>query len=103
MTVAAHSDILLDIDYNPNKLSTVVTSGQDGAIRIWDLKKPDKCLMQFDDESHWTNCVKYNRFHDQLLLSGSSSTFVSLYRATSVSSVPLNSTLADLNQTTTFL
>ena len=52
---------------------------------------------------HWINKVKYNRFHDQLVITGCTSTFVSLYRAGSVSQAPLNSNLADLNTTNTFL
>ena len=48
--------------------------------------------------------VKYNRFHDQLLISGCSSTFVSLYRASSVSSMPLSHVpLADLNSSATLM
>lgn len=35
------------------------------------------------------NTVKYNRFHDQLLLSGSSDCMVHLWRVSSVSSAPL--------------
>ena len=82
----AHSDLLMDLDYNPNKLNTVATCGQDGALRFWDLRKSDRCLLEFEDETTGhINKVKYNRFHDQLLITGSSSTFVSLYRASSVS------------------
>ncbi len=99
MISEAHSDLITDLDYNPNKLNTIVTCGQDSALRFWDLRKPEKCLLSFEDEQHWICKVKYNRFHDQLLLTGSSSTFISLYKATTVSSIPLNNTFADLNQT----
>lgn len=100
----AHSDLLTDLDYNPNKLNTLVTCGQDSFLRFWDLRKLDRCLLEFEDDSHWLNCVKYNRFHDQLLISGTSSTFLQLYRASSVSQAPLSSVpLADLNASTTFM
>jgi len=72
----AHSDLLTDLDYNPNKLNTIATCAQDSFLRFWDLRKLDRCLLEFDDDSHWLNCVKYNRFHDQLLISGTSSTFL---------------------------
>lgn len=72
----AHSDLLTDLDYNPNKLNTLATCGQDSFLRFWDLRKLDRCLLEFEDDSHWLNCVKYNRFHDQLLISGTSSTFL---------------------------
>jgi WD40 repeat protein len=87
---------VLDIDYNPNKPYTSVSGGEDNALRFWDLRKSDKCLLKFQEDSHWVQKVKYNRFHDQLVLSGSSSTFVDLWRAVSVSSIPLNNTFANL-------
>ena len=60
----AHSDLLMDLDYNPNKLNTVATCGQDSALRFWDLRRSDKCLLQFEEDSHFLTKVKYNRFHD---------------------------------------
>ena len=60
----AHSDNILDLTYNPNKVNTLCTSGADSAIRFWDLRRLDKCLYQFEEESHWVNKVKYNSFHD---------------------------------------
>ena len=81
----------------------MATSGTDGAVRIWDLRKPDRTILTFDDDhsGHWINKVRYNQFHDQLLLTGSNSTFVSLYRACSVSTAPTPSQygFTDLNNT----
>lgn len=94
----------MDLDYNPNKLNTIATCGQDSALRFWDLRKAEKCLLEFEEDSHWINKVKFNRFHDQLLITGCSSTFVSLYRASSVSQMPLSYVpLADLNSSNTFI
>ncbi len=86
----AHIDQVLDIAYNQSRLHTVATSGTDGAVRIWDLRKTDRTILTFDDDhsGHWITKVRYNQFHDQLLLTGSTSTFVSLYRASSVSTSP---------------
>ena len=92
--------------YNQSRLHTLATSGTDGAVRIWDLRKTDKTMLTFDDDhsGHWITKVRYNQFHDQLLLTGSSSTFVSLYRACSVSTAPSPSQygFTDLNNTNTF-
>ena len=100
----AHSDLLMDLDYNPNKLNTVATCGRDSVLRFWDLRRADKCLLEFEEDSHWINKVKFNRFHDQLLITGCTSTFVSLYRASSVSQMPLSHVpLADLNSSNTFI
>jgi WD40 repeat protein len=60
----AHSDKIMDLDYNPNKLNTLVTCGQDSVVRFWDLRKPEKFLLEFEEDSHWINKVKFNRFHD---------------------------------------
>lgn len=60
----AHSDMLTDLDYNPNKLNTLATCGRDSVLRFWDLRRADKCLLEFEDETHWLMMVKYNRYHD---------------------------------------
>lgn len=75
----------MDLDYNPNKLNTIATCGQDSVLRFWDLRKTEKSLLEYEEDSHWISKVKYNKFHDQLLLTGCTSTFVSLYSAPSVS------------------
>ena len=83
----AHSDQVLDIAFNTSKLHTLVSSGSDGTVRVWDVRKPDRSVLSFDDDhsGHWINKVRYNPFHDQLILTSSTSTYVSLYRANSVS------------------
>jgi len=102
----AHIDQVLDVAYNLSKLHTLATSGTDGTVRIWDLRKTDSTMLTFDDDhsGHWITKVRYNQFHDQLLLTGSSSTFVCLYRASSVSTAPSPSQygFTDLNNTNTF-
>lgn len=106
LSFTAHLDQVLDIAYNQSKLHTVSTSGTDGAVRIWDLRKTDRTVLTFDDDhsGHWITKVRYNQFHDQLLLTGSTSTFVSLYRASSVSTQPSPSQygFTDMNNTNTF-
>ena len=84
----------------------MATSGTDGTVRIWDLRRPDRTILTFADDhsGHWINKVRYNQFHDQLLLTGSTSTFASLYRACSVSTAPSPSQygFTDLNNTNQF-
>jgi WD40 repeat protein len=41
----AHSDLILDLDYNPNKVNTLATCGQDSVVRFWDLRRADKCIL----------------------------------------------------------
>jgi len=101
----AHSEQVLDFAFNTNALNTLASCGNDGTVRFWDIRKPDRCLLQFEDHhsGHWLTKVRYNSFHDQLLLTGCTSTFVSLYRAISVSSQPSSTQLGiDLNNTNTF-
>lgn len=35
---------ILDLDYNPIKVNTLATVGQDSSIRFWDLRKIDSGL-----------------------------------------------------------
>ena len=79
----AHLAPILDIDFNPNKPYACCTGGEDLNIRFWDIRKDSGYLCQFEEDSHWVLNVKYNRYHDQLLLTSSSSTYVSLWRAAS--------------------
>ena len=62
--------------------------------------------MSFEDDhsGHWVTKIRYNAFHDQLLLTGSTSTFASLYRASSVSTSPSPGQygFTDMNNTNTF-
>lgn len=92
----AHEDLCLSLSVNPNKLHTVASTGADSCTRIWDLRKPTSALVCFEDYGHWTSCCNYNQFHDQLLLTGGTSTFAHLYRAQSCSSLPQQ---GDLEQT----
>lgn len=88
LSFIAHDDQALDLAFNSNALHLLSTCGTDGTLRFWDMRKSNRCLLQFEDEQqgHWLTKLKYNTFHDQLLLTGSTSTFVHLYRALSVSS-----------------
>ena len=62
----AHADQVLDLAFNGSKLHTLATSGSDGAIRVWDVRKPDRSLLSFEDDQsgHWITKIRYNQFHD---------------------------------------
>jgi WD40 repeat protein len=79
----AHLAPITDIDFNPNKPYACCTGGEDLNIRFWDIRKGNNFLCSFEEDSHWVLGVKYNRYHDQLVLSSSSSTYASLWRASS--------------------
>lgn len=102
----AHSLVVRDFDFNPNKEHHLVTGGDDCQIRFWDVRmvgsKNDEaspmspnnsqtilkkgCLKQISDHTHWVQQVSFNKYHDQLLLSSSSDGQVNLQSVVSISS-----------------
>jgi WD40 repeat protein len=58
-------------------------------MQFWDWKKLDKPLISRQDHSHWVWSVNYNLSYDQLVVSSSSDSQVSLARVASVASEPL--------------
>ena len=98
----AHSDVIRDIDYNPNKAYHLVTAGDDRRVRIWDNRNMTAPLKTLFGHGHWVWSAKYNPFHDQLLLSGGSDNKVNLWRVASISSAPWlgNGDLDDNNAST---
>lgn len=85
----AHKYGARDVDYNPNKPFYVVTSGEDRLVKFWDIRKPDRPMKVLLGHSHWAWTVAFNRFHDQLILSGGTDSLVNLWRVSSISSAPL--------------
>lgn len=86
----AHLQTALDVDYNPNKPFCLVSGGDDGKMKFWDLRHARKPLLVLASaHSHWVWSVRYNRFHDQLVLSSSSDSTLALWRVSSISSAPL--------------
>eukprot|EP01006_Ploeotia_vitrea_P009008 TRINITY_DN21265_c0_g1_i1.p1 TRINITY_DN21265_c0_g1~~TRINITY_DN21265_c0_g1_i1.p1 ORF type:complete len:386 (+),score=193.88 TRINITY_DN21265_c0_g1_i1:53-1210(+) len=85
----AHLDTIRDVDYNPNKPYHVVTCSDDRLVKFWDLRKASAPLKSLSRHSHWVWTTKYNRFHDQLVLSAGTDTSVTLWSIVSISSAPL--------------
>eukprot|EP01038_Epipyxis_sp_PR26KG_P011040 gene11040-14824_t len=84
----AHASTIRDVDYNPNKPLTLMTSGDDRKIKFWDVRNLKIPTMSLSGHSHWVWCAKYNPFHDQLIVSGGSDSMVNLWRIASISSSP---------------
>ncbi|KAJ2551516.1 Protein tssc1 [Coemansia sp. RSA 1933] len=82
----AHSAKVRALDYNPNLPYILASGGDDGSVRIWDLRNPAAALMEMDNHTHWVYGVEFNPNHDQLLLSAGSDGLVNLESAVSVSS-----------------
>lgn len=82
----AHNQLVRDIDCNPNKQCHFLTGGDDGFIKIWDSRMSKLPVFARNDHAHWVWCVRYNTFHDQLVLSSSSDCKVLLTCAASASS-----------------
>lgn len=85
----AHLQTVLDVDYNPNKPFCLASGGDDGKMKFWDLRHARKPLLALSAHSHWVWSVRYNRFHDQLVLSSSSDSTLALWRVSSISSAPI--------------
>ncbi|XP_063700858.1 EARP-interacting protein homolog [Culicoides brevitarsis] len=83
----AHGQQLVrDLDCNPNKQCHLVTGGDDGALKIWDCRSVKQPVFARSDHNHWIFSVRFNTFHDSLVLSSSSDNKVILTCARSVSS-----------------
>lgn len=83
----AHGQQLIrDLDCNPNKQCHLVTGGDDGSIKIWDCRSIKYPIFTRSDHNHWVFNVRFNTFHDSLVLSSSSDGKVLLTCARSVSS-----------------
>lgn len=91
----AHGQLVRELDFNPNKQYYLATCGDDCQTKFWDVRKTSLPLLILSDHSHWVWSVRYNNFHDQLVLTSSSDSRVILSRATSVSSEPFGHLIDD--------
>lgn len=85
---AAHSQLIRDIDLNPNKQYIIATCGDDGKSKFWDVRSPGVPLVCRADHSHWIWNIRYNHYHDQLVATASSDTRVLITCLQSISSEP---------------
>ncbi|KAI8432585.1 hypothetical protein MSG28_013572 [Choristoneura fumiferana] len=80
----AHRQLARDLDFNPNRQFHVASAGDDGALNIWDYRNGKEPIFSRSDHSHWVWTVRYNCYHEQLLLTGSSDARALLTAAPSV-------------------
>lgn len=85
-----NEQVFRDVDCNPHKQCHIVTGSDDGCIRIWDYRNIKEPIFSRNDHSHWIWAVRFNTFHDQLILSSSSDSRVNITCAYSVSSEATN-------------
>lgn len=85
-----HGYMVRQVDFNQNKPYDLASCGDDCTAKIWDIRNTSGGpLRVLADHSHWVWCVKYNPFHDQLLLTSSSDSRVILTSIASLSSEPM--------------
>lgn len=92
---SAHGGTVRDVDVNPNKQHNIVSCGDDGLVKFWDTRSTKAPLFLLSEHTHWVWSVKYNSFHDQLVLSASSDAMVVLSNVPSLSSESPSSLLTD--------
>ncbi|XP_060807220.1 EARP and GARP complex-interacting protein 1 [Amyelois transitella] len=68
----AHRQLVRDLDFNPNRQFHLATAGDDAALNIWDYRNGKEPIFSRTDHSHWVWTVRYNTYHEQLLITGSS-------------------------------
>ncbi|PVU91625.1 hypothetical protein BB561_004300 [Smittium simulii] len=101
---------MLVVDGNPNLDYQFSTGGEDGTVRVFDLRKlengeayqtlysnayNERIQVEISDHSHshWVYSVEYNPFHDQLLLTSGSDSKVNLFNIYSLSSANIISNM----------
>jgi WD40 repeat protein len=60
-TILTKDSITTSIDYSHNR---VISSHEDGYIRLWDLRTPTNPSHTFKSHSKFSSCVKFNRNHN---------------------------------------
>ena len=76
------------IDFNPNSQYYIASGGDDCRANFWDLRQTSSPVLHLQTHTHWIWSIRYNPFHDQLVLSARSDARVALMRAQSIASDP---------------
>lgn len=84
----AHSQVVRDMDFNSNSQYYIATCGDDCEVKFWDIRDTSRPVLSMLHHSHWVWAVRYNLFHDHLVLSSSSDGNVNLLRTSSIVSQP---------------
>lgn len=83
-----HGQLVRDLDFNPNAQYYLATCGDDCESKFWDVRNTNKPVINMINHSHWVWAIRYNLFHDQLVLTSSSDSRVILMRINSLASQP---------------
>ena len=59
------------LQYNPNRQYHILTGGDDGCMRMWDVRHAKQSLRSVQSHDHWVTSAQHNPFHEQLILSSS--------------------------------
>ncbi|KAL4459326.1 hypothetical protein ABPG74_017939 [Tetrahymena malaccensis] len=84
----AHRLRIHDLDFNPLKLYYFQSVGEDNTIKFWELRKPNLPMKVIDKLNNIPLSCKYNKVHDQLLITAFNDGTLGLYRVMSMSSYP---------------
>lgn len=76
------------IDFNPNSQYYLASGGDDCRANFWDLRQTSCPALYLQTHTHWIWSIRYNPFHDQLVLSAGSDARVALMRVQSIASEP---------------
>ena len=94
-TIPAHNHYVRDLDFNANAQYVLATCGDDCETRYWDIRNKSAPAVSFLNHAHWIWSVRFNQFHDQLVLSAGSDSKVLLTRVASLASQPFGHLLED--------
>ncbi|CDO65493.1 conserved Plasmodium protein, unknown function [Plasmodium reichenowi] len=79
-TYTNHKADLSSIDFNSNIPNVLLTSSNDGYIKLWDLRFLNDSFFTTNIHSHWITSIHFNHFHDELLLSTSTDHLLKLHK-----------------------
>lgn len=96
----SHCTKVRSVDFNPNSQFYVATGGDDSRANFWDLRQTSQPTLSLQAHTHWIWSVRYNPFHDQLVLSAGSDARVALMRVQSIASEPFGRELDDDDEET---
>lgn len=86
--ISTNNCFIRDLDFNPNAQYYFATCGDDFESKFWDIRKLDSPVVSLLNHSHWIFSIRYNQFHDQLVLTCSSDSRVVLSRIATLASQP---------------
>jgi len=85
------------VDFNPNSQYYLASGGDDSRANFWDLRNTASPQVRLQAHTHWIWALRYNPFHDQLVLSAGSDARVALMRLYSIASEPFG-TIAEFEE-----